>query len=619
MPRRAAEVAGHIAGLAMAVLFLVAPQNVGALSLIAVLNASVPLDHCVWLGPRSEYLFEWQLSEAPKYQMEMRFTSDIQRGFSAFGFTDRSLTQLVTGYPPENLPCARSLWDNATPYDIDGNPYPNRPELPGQTVVTNATHASHYIMRNISITARNLEFYKSTQITNVTVMWAYMQSSMFNGGCYMGDLTTFTEEATYRIPLLGSQYQKANGFCQAYVGPVVGHRGMHKLSPSGPFFDGEYQQNNRVVALLFGGAAMLQSGQKPPVFASTGRVLGGEAGNGVCMDSVSIVSGRWFGFSDQVGGIASYVVSLGTIALPSYYVDRLNVGTNTFVSYPSTLLKKNTTLIIRVAAYNYANLFTAAVSKPIFVLGGGVPMFGTIADGKRAQLVDQQFTRSTANLFAFWDGWVTNEHSSKDYTTGVSVDNGFQYAVGEKGVAPDSVFAWTTVAQWRNDFSISGLTLTPGKTYQVSIRATNCAGSYTTQSTNGITVDTFPPLPGRVFIGNNTKTRRPLRSMPLSARLMAWWDSFVDVHSGIGFYEWAMGTTPHAPSATSDQGLIMGWNSVGLSTQIRNITLAKMPRATALPVPRLQVGMTIYVYVKAVDKVGNWMVSQSNGTKIVTN
>ena len=577
-----------------------------------VLDPNVPLSHCARFGREGAFQLEWEINGAPKHHLEFRFTSDIQRGkFTAFGFTRRDRIQLVTGYPVEHLACARSLWDTASAFDVNGNVYPNHPELPGKVVAANDTHASHYIMRNLSVTADAMMTNGGTVTTNITIMWAYMQASLFFGSCYMGNTVPYTEAATFDIVLSGTTFQRSanGGACKKFEGPITSHRFFTPIDPgTTDLLDREENQNRRVAALLVGGDMLLESGKQPPVFdAVLGRVLGGEGGNGVCQTALSVIHARWSGFSDKVGGIKEYLVSLGTTALPSFYVDRASAGTNEAFTYTlGEALTPNSSFIVTVHAVNYAGLDTTITSKVVRVLNGGTPLKGWIQDGLLPASGDLQFQQSSTTLGARWGGWLRREHSSINHDTGVVTDNGAEYAVGELGSAVDGVVGWTSLgATFATQVSLTGLSLQHGVTYTISVRARSCSTVYTTQTSNGITVDQEPPLPGFVRFGNVSWIHHAVANV--HETLKATWTGFVDRHSGIGHYEWGMGTVTPAPDTTGSTGFSMPWTNVGLATSATGPNLHTYFSTD---------GQQFYIYLKSVDAVGNFVVITSNATTV---
>jgi len=219
------------------------------------------------------------------------------------------------------------------------------------------------------------------------------------------------------------------------------------------------------------------------------------------------------------------------------------------------------------------------------------------------------FSNDPSKMQAHWRNWIAEDHSIKDYATGAFTDNGYDYAIGVTDGTLDSVVAWTHVANFESERTVTGLSLAHGTKYSLSVRATNCAGATTTQSSPGVLIDLVPPTPGRVFIGNVTGKHRS--TIFRAEHLQASWNGFSDSTSGIKHYEMAMSTQKTPPSIVGNVGLIMGWSDVGLLEFARNGTVANMPKQSLLTV-----GTDIYVHIKAVDNAGNFVIANSNATRI---
>jgi hypothetical protein len=570
---------------------------------------NVPMANCLRFGDANEFQLEWQLRGDPHYWLEVRFTADSTRGFTGLGFEKSGNFQIVSGEPVEQLDCARSLYDTFSPYSVDGDVFPNYPELPANLVNVNASHAVHYVMRNISVTAARMLERGVTMTTNVTMLWAYEQSSLFKGACYLGNADIVTEMATFRLVLGDNSYLSTNGECKTYPGKLQ-KVSRTKLGATRNLLGGERHQSTRVALLLFGGDLLVRSGRAVPTYnTAQGYVKAGDNVQGVCQSSLTTMKIIWSGFTDPIGGITDYVVSVGTKDKPNLYIDRASALTNLAYSQGGLTLKKNTTFIVTVAAYNFATLYKAIVSKPVFVLNGGAPVFGKMYDGAFGITLPLLYQRDTTQLKAHWKNWLAEDHSVKNFNTGAFTDNGYDYAVGVTGETLNSVVGWTHVATFQTQRYVTGLSLTHGKRYSISVRATNCAGATTTQTSPGVLIDVVPPTPGRVLIGNSTTKHQAF--IFKSSRFQASWSGFQDTVSGIRNYMWAMSTRNTPINPATNQGMIMGWTDVGRLLFARNGTLSRMHNQN-----QLTVGSYIYVHVKAFDNAGNYMVASSNRTRI---
>jgi hypothetical protein len=586
-------------------------SNIERLAQTVAYNPLVPLTHCMLVGTENEIQIEWSLNGAPKPNIEIRYTTAKAKGFSSVGFANENDMQLVTGYPTEDLACARTLFDSYTVYDIDGNSYPDFPEVPAQVVWTDDYTVKHYVMRNLSITAARTLSEGGSIPVNMTVLWSYYMASLYSGGCYGVNTMPFTEAATYHVDLNDPRYLHADAAvkCRPYQGSVKPYRYIRPIHASIPMLDGEIQQNHRATALLIGGGMLLSTAKKAPLF--NGRVLGGEQANGVCSNSLTNVQGQWYGFSDKVGGIVRYLVSVGTAAKPSLYYSAVDVGTNLAFSQAATLTP-NVSYIVTVEAFNFAGLSTTVISKPVTVLGAGSPIFGRMYSGTLVPGTTVRYQQGSTSLSFVWTRWVTEEHAAKNYYTGAYTENGYEYALGITGGNVEAVIPFTSVAHWESYRTISGLQLVNGVTYSLTIRSINCATEYTTQTSPGITIDYSGPLPGTVIFGNQSSQTVPVITRHQYIR--ASWFGFYDILSGVASYEWAVSTYRRPPSPSTNTYMTIPWTSVGLLTHaVSTSKVSGIPAVNSLPY-----GTKLYVHVKAVDAVGNWVVQTSNSSTLVT-
>jgi hypothetical protein len=146
--------------------------------------------------------------------------------------------------------------------------------------------------------------------------------------------------------------------------------------------------------------------------------------------------------------------------------------------------------------------------------------------------VDLAVQGTTTALAANWSGF-------DDPHTGITE---YEWAIGTTPggteVRPFTSVATSTTA------SASGLALTDGVTYFVTVRATNGSGRTITATSNGIEVDGSDPLPGTVNDGATPGV--DISTQGAANSLAANWSGFDDPHTGIVQYEWALGTTPAA-------------------------------------------------------------------------
>ena len=580
-------------------------------------NPKVPLSHCMSFGPDNNYQFEWNVDTGVKRVLEMRFTANVQRGYTSFGFTQFNNLQLVSGYPSESLACARRLYDNYSPYNTEGNVYASFPETPANSVYFNISHVSHYVMRNLSTSAKRMLDSGGSLATNVTLMWGYGLASMYGGACYNLNMSGTTEFAQMVVTFTDSQYVRVNGSCPLYAGATTSFKNLPQLQAQ--LLASERNQNTRMAGLLVGGDMLLQTGRNAPGYnRPPGYVDAGENYANVCQSSRSTLKVRWGGFVENVGGVQRYEVTAGTQTQPSLFLDRGNAGTNLAYTFGGLSIPRNTTMFVSVTAFNFAGLGTTIGLPPMRVLNNFAPVFGAVLDGTVIETlgdtVPVQYIRSLTRLAAHWNGYIAHDHSNINANTSVVTETGYQFAVGLSGLAADSFQPWTAVGVFEVEKILTGLTLLHGKRYYFTIRTTNCAGVQTLASSAGVTVDVVSPSRGRVFLSNTTyKSNAVIKK---SNRIAVSWVAFSDATSGIAFYEYAVGKTPKPLSDTTNLGMIVNWTPVGLKTQVLGPSIYQLPPATQALVP---LGTFLYAYVKATDRAGNYAIAFSNSTKVVAN
>jgi hypothetical protein len=175
--------------------------------------------------------------------------------------------------------------------------------------------------------------------------------------------------------------------------------------------------------------------------------------------------------------------------------------------------------------------------------------------------VDIDWQTSLTTMSANWD-------AATDDTSGIA---GYEWAIGTTA-GGTQVQGFVSVGT-ATSATATGLTLTNGTTYFVTVRATNGAGLNAAKSSDRITVDSTPPVAGTAKITLASKTT-----------VSATWKDFQDPEGGIISYEWAIGSTP---GASNLRGFLLAGNTGATAT---GLNLAK--------------GSTVYVTVRAYNKAG---------------
>ncbi len=195
--------------------------------------------------------------------------------------------------------------------------------------------------------------------------------------------------------------------------------------------------------------------------------------------STTQLSANWTGSSDPESGIAKYWYAIGTTAGATDVVSWTNNGTNTSVTKTGLSLSHGQQYFFTVKAENGMGLESGATNSDGATVDSTPPSTVTVSDGIGS---DIDYVASTTDLSANWT-------SSSDSESGISR---YYYAVGTSAGGTD-VVDWTNNALVTT-VSVSGLTLIPGQTYYVSVKAENGVGVESTVATSdGQTVDVSPP------------------------------------------------------------------------------------------------------------------------------
>jgi hypothetical protein len=188
--------------------------------------------------------------------------------------------------------------------------------------------------------------------------------------------------------------------------------------------------------------------------------------------STSQIRASWTS-TDPESGVVEYQYAIGTSAGATNVVGLTSVGTNTQVTKTGLSLSVGITYYFGVSAKNGAGLWSyVGVSEGIEVTAGSDTTPPTIPS-----VTDEGATTTSDNqLHATW--------TSTDPESGVVE---YQYAIGTSAGATDLV-SWTSAGS-DTEITHTGLSLTPGTTYYISVKAKNGAGLWSELGANdGIAV-----------------------------------------------------------------------------------------------------------------------------------
>ncbi|XP_064646780.1 uncharacterized protein LOC135499763 [Lineus longissimus] len=307
----------------------------------------------------------------------------------------------------------------------------------------------------------------------------------------------------------------------------------------------------------------------------------------------AVVFASWEGvFLDSESGISHYEWAVGS--QPGYADIMPNTVTaQTYATSTSSLdMQEGYVYYVSVKAFNKAGLSSLATDWPL-LFDPSPPVLGYVFDGSRDQATagrkDQNFQRDDDHIWAYWD--FSDPHSgvvSYSWSVGTCVGCGDILKDHPVGANTDAVATNLEV------------TLCQGKTYYATVTACNGVGLCSTASSDGVLIDSTPPIKGLVQDGVGLQD---IDYQNHRKYVGAKWWGFLDAQSGISYYSWWIGTT-------------LGGNELMKEERLHHSEMAyrlELPGGIQLPVD-----IPIYITVKATNHVGLSTTATSNGFKVIT-
>ena len=186
-------------------------------------------------------------------------------------------------------------------------------------------------------------------------------------------------------------------------------------------------------------------------------------------------------------------------------------------------LKQDKTYKVAVLATTIRSQGTTTVCSNIITIDTSTPTAGWIRDGFGTN--DLQY-QSSQTIKASWGGFKTKYGIAK-YQVSIQY---LTHSTKRKHI----VLAFTNVGV---NVSLSRLftEIPDGSKVKTTVRAYTKAGKYIEVSSDGVTVDTSPPNPGKVFDGFDVSSN--LKYVNWSFSYLASWTHFEDVHSPVTMYK----------------------------------------------------------------------------------
>jgi autotransporter-associated beta strand protein len=336
--------------------------------------------------------------------------------------------------------------------------------------------------------------------------------------------------------------------------------------------------NEQIAGLMYaagdGNDIALTSDVDPP---TGGAVADGQSGDLDFQVSLTTIAAAWSGFTDGAGsGIAGYEWAIGTTPGGTDVMAFTAEGiSGTSATRSGLSLTSGTTYYATVRAIDNAENVSTAVTSDGVMADAVAPTTGTVKDGATAG-VDIAYQQALNALTATWSGFADGNGSGIDR---------YEWAIGTTPGGQD-VLAYTTDGITGTSATKSGLSLTSGTTYYVSVRAIDKVQNVSTAVTSdGVMADSVAPTAGTVKDGPTAGIDIAYQQSATS--FSANWSGFADVNgSGILRFRWAIGTTPGGTD-------VMAFRSVGTATTAS---------ATGLS---LNDNVKYYVTVRAIDRARN--------------
>lgn len=244
--------------------------------------------------------------------------------------------------------------------------------------------------------------------------------------------------------------------------------------------------------------------------------------------SVSLAT-TWFEFDDPETGIEKCTLTVSEESV----VAQVSMVTilKTIVNASGSIIHSNLTLppglrYVSTIECENPDGFKSSSSSNGVIVDDSPPSARSIFDGK-IQGADTQYQSSENTLYAHWLTAHDPESGLKEYLV----------AVGS-GSNEDDVHGFFSVGL-TTEAKIENLTLQSGSSYYVTLEIVNKAGLRSRVSTNGVTVDTSPPVISHVKLQRSSTSPSFIGSKDF---LKARWDTYDD-ESNIDFTEYCVGTT----------------------------------------------------------------------------
>ena len=233
---------------------------------------------------------------------------------------------------------------------------------------------------------------------------------------------------------------------------------------------------------------------------------------------------QWQGFTEDTK-IETYIVTIGSISKSGddHYAI---VGESQSLVVPNLEIMHGRSVYVTVYAINGAGLKSIGAPCPVFTAERQPPVISFINDGDSSTDIDYQADETSVAMKYGFLGKFADLSSVK---WGISSSAICTFSESEADVLPlQNIGESYTVKK-------TGLDLSSGSKYFARVVAVNQLGLATVACSDGVTIDSTPPMPRKFTVGKNGK------KIVLSVRRVSGkFQDFVDNESPLVRYEWML-------------------------------------------------------------------------------
>ena len=315
---------------------------------------------------------------------------------------------------------------------------------------------------------------------------------------------------------------------------------------------------------------------------SVGNVTVGQFPGTIYFKKGDSVKVQWHWFADDESNLNHFEWAVCQASAKNKCISPyVNVNLRTTTDIDVLGINFGISYVVIVRAFNKAGLFSEATSNQ-FIVNGLNPSSGTVYDGLDRRK-DIEFQSSATQLAANWSPFSDVNGRIAEYEL---------CAGTEQGTCDVTDFISVGI---KLSGTIIGLSLNHDRRYFVTIRATSESGYSTTATSNGVRVDSTPPVTGQVRDG---ETLVDIDYQADDTYIYANWDEFHDKESGVAGYTWCAGTGK-------------GFCDIISPTYVADRTSARQQVLEPLPG-----GIAIFVTVSALNNAGSTSTVSSDGFKV---